>query len=113
MLIASIKTKLNWTLSFLQPKIRDVPDTGYPAGRISGLSWISGRIFRVLTFFLSILQLIIRVAPDIRPAGYPAFFGIRYPAGYPVTFAGYPAGYPAGRIAGYPAGYPARKTVLN
>ena len=24
-----------------------------------------------------------RVAPDIRLAGYPAFFGIRYPAGYP------------------------------
>ena len=32
-----------------------------------------------------------RVAPDIRPAGYPAFFDIRYPAGYPVSFAGYPA----------------------
>ena len=43
-----------------------------------------------------------RVAPDIRragyPAGYPAFFAIRYPAGYPVTGTGYPAGYPAGRI---------------
>ena len=36
--------------------------------------------------------LITRVAPDIRPAGYPAFSDIRYPAGYPVSFAGYPAG---------------------
>ena len=41
----------------------------------------------------------IRVAPDIRPAGYPTFFDIRYP----VSFAGDSAGYPAGRIAGYPA----------
>ena len=33
-----------------------------------------------------------RVVPDIRLAGYPAFFDIRYPAGYL-----------AGRITGYPA----------
>ena len=56
-----------------------------------------------------------RVVPDIRlagyPAGYPAFFDIRYPAGYPVSIAGYPAGYPAGRITGYPAGYPVK--LLN
>ena len=32
-----------------------------------------------------------RVVPDIRLAGYPAFFDIRYPAGYPVSVAGYPA----------------------
>ena len=56
---------------------------------------------------------VFRVAPDIRLAGYPAFFDIRYPAGYPVSFAGYPAGYPIGRIAGYPAGYPAKKTILQ
>ena len=38
-----------------------------------------------------------RVAPDIRragyPAGYPAFFAIRYLVGYPVTGTGYPADY--------------------
>ena len=63
-------------------------------------------------------MVITRVAPDIRPTGYPAFFNIRYPTGYPVSFAGYPvsfAGYPVGRIAGYPVGriaeYPARKTL--
>ena len=44
-----------------------------------------------------------RVVPDIRLAGYPAFFDIRYPVGYPVSVAGYPAGYLAGRITGYPA----------
>ena len=27
-----------------------------------------------------------RVVPDIRLAGYPAFFDIRYPAGYPAFF---------------------------
>ena len=37
-----------------------------------------------------------RVAPDIRPAGYTAFFNIQYPAGYPVSF----VGYPVGRISG-------------
>ena len=58
----------------------------------------------VKSFFFCIFP---RVAPDIRPAGYPAFFDIRYPAGYPVSLAGYPAGYPVGRIAGYPA----RKTL--
>ena len=40
---------------------------------------------------------VVGVVPD-NPAGYPAFFDIRYPAGYPVSF----AGYPAGRITGYP-----------
>ena len=39
-----------------------------------------------------------RVAPDIRPAGYPAFFEIRYPAGYPVQSAGYLAGSPDIRL---------------
>ena len=29
-----------------------------------------------------------RVVPDIRLAGYSAFFDIRYPAGYPVSIAG-------------------------
>ena len=54
-----------------------------------------------------IISIYIRVAPDIRPAGYWAFFGIRYPAGYPASLAGYPAGWipdirPAGyRISGY------------
>ena len=68
---------------------------------LNGPIWQKSIIFRI------------RVAPDIRsagyPAGYPAFFDIRYPAGYPVSFAGYLAGYPDGWIAGYPA----RRTVLN
>ena len=41
-----------------------------------------------ITFYFA---LFFRVALDIRPAGYPAFFDIRYSAGYPVSFAGYPA----------------------
>ena len=36
-----------------------------------------------------VYMIIYRVAPDIRPTGYPAFFAIRYPAGYPVTGTGY------------------------
>ena len=57
----------------------------------------------IQTFLLTILNFPVlfaywkysRVVPDIRLAGYPAFFYIRYPAGYPVSVAGYPAGYPA------------------
>ena len=40
-------------------------------------------------FCMVLYVVLIRVAPDIRPAGYPAFYGIRYPAGYRVSFAGY------------------------
>ena len=55
------------------------------------------------------LQLLTRDAPDIRPAGYPAIFQIRYPAGYPAIFQiRYPAGYPV-RHTGYPAGFSQNK----
>ena len=48
-----------------------------------------GSVICILNSRVVLKRIDIRVAPDIRPAGYPAFFDIWYPAGYPVSFAGY------------------------
>jgi len=70
-----------------------------------GFYWVLSGFFSfkltksLISHFFLLYDILCRVAPDIRLAGYPAFFGIRYPAGYPAK----ETGYPVGRIAGYPA----------
>ena len=61
--------------------------------------------------FASKVAFVSRVAPDIRPAGYPAFYVIQYPvAGYQISN----SGYPAKLLAGYPmAGYPAKSVCIR
>jgi hypothetical protein len=71
----------------------DTPKAGYRIsgkGRIPDIrpeTWLGNYIFLLKTSnkFIKTALTIIRDAPDIRPAGYPAFFYIRYPAGYQIA----------------------------